>query len=459
MGRSTQKTQLTAEQKQLQRLIVQYRRQLYVPPACPHGAYHVYQISMGQKHKEDIGREGYWCTAKSPKEAIELFKRNKKAGREAHPVFDSTVYKFHGETAEQYWAELNQLGPQIRQMNHGRRHDTIINSHNHWNSKKVENMSRSLKNQILDAELLHLQHRQHFEGLSDYFTKKGRDVAAWRKEDRTLRQMKNGEVQCVYRHRQDKVVSQKKVFNMLISSFAKSNHEEIQHDGKSSPVVMVNDAIKIQDQQLKLRDLREQHKHLSTPESEASIADHTKKLRADAIAAQAASDIDIVDEKLFLPSDLSASQRSRYEMTELTQIELKLREGALFDHVQAVQEIAKVLSIDLQVKRVARGVKANTRSMNILQGVQRSRDAAIKNYNRNRNALIALGTPTEKFPPMTEADTRRKPTNTKRQVGDSRRGDGITWALTGASRGAPDIVVGKVSLGRLCHAAGLNAVA
>jgi hypothetical protein len=36
---------------------------------------------------------------------------------------------------------------------------------------------------------------------------------------------------------------------MLISSFAKSKHQEIQHDSKNSLVVMVNDAIKIQDQQ------------------------------------------------------------------------------------------------------------------------------------------------------------------------------------------------------------------
>lgn len=199
----------------------------------------------------------------------------------------------------------------------------------------------------------------------------------------------------------------------------------------------------------KLQDLCEQHKHLGTQELKATIADHTKKLHSaldslqkqqknihphlslpDTIAAQAASAVDIVDEKLFLPSDLSTSQRSRYEIMELTQIELQLQEGALFNHIQAVQEIAKVLSIDLQAKRDACGVEANTCSMNMLQGVQKSRDAAIKIYNRNCNTLIALSTPTEK---MTEADTHRKPTNTKHQVGDSRRGDGITWVMSGAS--------------------------
>ena len=44
---------------------------------------------------------------------------------------------FHGETAEQYWPELNQIGPKVRQMNYGHRQDTVINHHNDWNHKKM----------------------------------------------------------------------------------------------------------------------------------------------------------------------------------------------------------------------------------------------------------------------------------------------------------------------------------
>jgi hypothetical protein len=44
---------------------------------------------------------------------------------------------FHGETAEHYWPELNQIGPQVRQQNGGHRHDTVINNHNDWNHKKM----------------------------------------------------------------------------------------------------------------------------------------------------------------------------------------------------------------------------------------------------------------------------------------------------------------------------------
>lgn len=47
---------------------------------------------------------------------------------------------FHGETAEQYWPEANQLGGHTCQMNNGNCQDTIIDHHNHWNWKKTEKM-------------------------------------------------------------------------------------------------------------------------------------------------------------------------------------------------------------------------------------------------------------------------------------------------------------------------------
>ncbi|KAJ7137179.1 hypothetical protein C8R44DRAFT_608333, partial [Mycena epipterygia] len=46
---------------------------------------------------------------------------------------------FHGETAEVYWLELNQIGTQVCQQRGGHRQDTIMNHHNDidWNYKKM----------------------------------------------------------------------------------------------------------------------------------------------------------------------------------------------------------------------------------------------------------------------------------------------------------------------------------
>lgn len=49
---------------------------------------------------------------------------------------------FHGETAEHYWPECNQLGGQIRQMNNGHRQETLIDHHSDWNWKKTMNMCK-----------------------------------------------------------------------------------------------------------------------------------------------------------------------------------------------------------------------------------------------------------------------------------------------------------------------------
>lgn len=46
----------------------------------------------------------------------------------------------HGEGIEQSWAESKQSGGSSRQMNHGHRHDTIIDFHNFWNWVKFELM-------------------------------------------------------------------------------------------------------------------------------------------------------------------------------------------------------------------------------------------------------------------------------------------------------------------------------
>jgi hypothetical protein len=59
-------------------------------------------------------------------------------------AYMEAVGHFHGETAEHYWPEANQLGPQTRQMNRGHRQDTLIDHHNHWNWKKMSSLRITL---------------------------------------------------------------------------------------------------------------------------------------------------------------------------------------------------------------------------------------------------------------------------------------------------------------------------
>jgi hypothetical protein len=52
-------------------------------------------------------------------------------------AYMESIGHFHGKMAEHYWPELNQLGPQTRQMNCGHQQDTLIDHHNDWNWKKT----------------------------------------------------------------------------------------------------------------------------------------------------------------------------------------------------------------------------------------------------------------------------------------------------------------------------------
>lgn len=64
-------------------------------------------------------------------------------------LFSSAYMKnaghFHGETSEQAWPEINQLGGQTRQMNNGHRQDTLIDHHGDWNFKKTSNLGLFLR--------------------------------------------------------------------------------------------------------------------------------------------------------------------------------------------------------------------------------------------------------------------------------------------------------------------------
>ncbi|KAJ6548309.1 hypothetical protein B0H10DRAFT_1969200 [Mycena sp. CBHHK59/15] len=76
------------------------------------------------------------------------------------------VGHFHGETAEHYWPEANQLGPHVRQMNNGHRQDTIISHHGDWNHKKTMKIAVTLANDLALANTRYVEKRNHFIGLS-----------------------------------------------------------------------------------------------------------------------------------------------------------------------------------------------------------------------------------------------------------------------------------------------------
>ncbi len=58
--------------------------------------------------------------------------------------FTKGVGRGHGEGIETSWAEAKQSGGSTRQMNHGHRHDVLIDLLNYWNFDKLRGLGMSI---------------------------------------------------------------------------------------------------------------------------------------------------------------------------------------------------------------------------------------------------------------------------------------------------------------------------
>jgi hypothetical protein len=256
----------------------------------------------------------------------------------------SSAYKpgaghFHGETAEQYWAELNQIGPQVRQMNHGRRLDTLIDSHSRWNWKKTAQMSLTLKKAIIESHDLFLQHREHFQVLTEYHQQIDPEkLNRWNQQSRTSRNKVNGEVECVYRHNQGKVPSQKQIYQALVQSKKTNDNmaSATRKQDSESPAYMLHKALQIQDIQKQVIHLKAQLHKYGTKELEDTLNDQAEKLFkqmesfcsvqkrlcpqdgvASALAKQAQAKRTPDCKVLYVPSDFTSTQCQHYGLVEL----------------------------------------------------------------------------------------------------------------------------------------------
>ncbi|KAJ3528320.1 hypothetical protein NMY22_g9460 [Coprinellus aureogranulatus] len=385
---------------------------------------------------------------------------------------------FHGEMAEQYWVVSNPFGPQARQMNNGLRQDTLINLANFWNWIKTQRMGGRLKKDITTAWDLFIFHKENFDELTRLNGVKR--IKKWQAEPRGKKTYRDGEIECVYRQKQVKVPSQKKVYETMLEVLEKADEaaakekygstikpkakgkkvaeaDQAQASADSlegDSIVMLNEAVEIQDLQLKVQSLQKRSEKYNTDDIKKSVIDQErilskrldtfrsrqKNLRlhtavADSVAEQSIRRVPLCRERLFIPSDFTRPQQRKYGLTELAQTERKLREGAAFDKIQKVQELSKALSLDTQAKNDGRGQRENTRNAKIIANTRVAMNLAIESYNKNRTALLALGYGDHRLPALTLEDTKRKPTAVKRQTGDSRRADGVSSVLAKVASG------------------------
>ncbi|KAJ7152450.1 hypothetical protein C8R46DRAFT_1302833 [Mycena filopes] len=360
------------------------------------------------------------------------------------------VGHFHGESAEQYWPESNQLGPHVRQMNNGHRQDTMIFHHGDWNYKKTMQIASSLAEDLQDAKKKYLEKRNHFIGLSLSFSAR---LQSWKELPRIT----------------SKVGKEAKMLNDH-GSFAGTTISN------TKVASFLEEGLRIQDLQRTLRNLvqdtndhdlvsRRKEIALRTSKAQTRIDNWRKTqklltpLLADKVAAQSLKAPPLQDEKLFLPSDFSTpEERQKLGMASLAEEEVRWREGQAFDSLRAIQNIVKTISA-LRGRKIKndRQQKQNTRAGDNIEEATTLRNRHMALYEVARQALLALNAPMV-YPLLTEADLYMKPVLQKRRVGDSRHTDGAlfrmqpTIPLEEEDNSGPSNVNGKKIINSRSHA-------
>ncbi|KAJ7930322.1 hypothetical protein B0H13DRAFT_1858952 [Mycena leptocephala] len=360
------------------------------------------------------------------------------------------VGHFHGETAEHYWPEANQLGP----------HDTMIIHRGDWSHTKTMRLAVTLANDIALAKARYIAKRNHFIGLTVSFHDR---VAAWTDMDRTP--SKQGkEAVSVYRDTWKDptlnariVPSQRAIYQAMLTQ---DDNFQSSLTPKSKVARFLNDALKIQDEQRQLHVAIQTHTEHNLESIAKEVLSRRNKvgnmiaawrqqqksmtpMLGDKVAAQAAASpvIPLEKEVLYLPSDLTASERLELDVVTLGVEEIRWREGQVFDALRAVQVVVKALTAvrDRKTKN-DRQQKDNTRAGEEIRETIKRRDRQMQTYNAARRAMISLDAledgPNTSYPPLTEGDTFMKSVRQARRVGDSRFTDGLLWRVSGGAGSA-----------------------
>ncbi|KAF9024287.1 hypothetical protein BDZ89DRAFT_954844 [Hymenopellis radicata] len=351
----------------------------------------------------------------------------------------------YAEGIEGSWAESKQSGGSTRQMNHGHRHDTIIDFHNFWNWAKFERMSTSLCDHLISARESLKESIEHFLGLS---VTRGRDnVEKWEKMS-TLPVKVGNEWRSVYRAYILVVPSREAVYlDLLKTEKAHDDAEALAMKTQNQETQFLNAGLKLQERQ---HQLKRAQKAASTEtelgvvrRSRAALLGDIRRWRKEQIQlvpmlSKLASSEDgnendqilVETEKLYLPSDFSPAERSQLGLVTLAEVELKLREGEANDAVVFLCEaITHVMMFRSVKEKHARGVSQNTRAAKFIRGVNDRRNAYADQYRRARKAVLALKAINESsdYPILTQEDMYAKNAVNARELGDGSKTDGWIW--------------------------------
>lgn len=154
----------------------------------------------------------------------------------------------------------------------------------------------------------------------------------------------------------------------------------------------------------------------------------------EAVLSPSPSESEFEDERLYLPSYFSSSERHSMHLVKLAEEEKQIHKGQVIECILQLRRSAKRLSAirDLRKKNET-GQKPGTRATSQRHSIEFSQACLLGIYGVGRHALISLddgsGSFETQFPNLTVDDLSRKPTTQTRQMGDSHRAEGSLWGI------------------------------
>jgi hypothetical protein len=140
---------------------------------------------------------------------------------------------------------------------------------------------------------------------------------------------------------------------------------------------------------------------------------------------------DILDARLYLPSELSPDDVTRYGLQRLVSEETSLREAQLFKLLAQLRRSVTTISAANRWKQAdARGQGPNTKAQERINALQNEQIVLLQFYNSCVDAMPKLDSGPE-FSRLTQDDLKRKLTVHRREVGSSKQAEGRLYHRPG----------------------------
>ncbi|KAJ3979929.1 hypothetical protein F5890DRAFT_1420566 [Lentinula detonsa] len=356
-------------------------------------------------------------------------------------VYKMCMGHFHGETAEYAWAIFNAIGPSVLQMSIGHHIDTLIIHYGDWNWRKVVGLSRQLEKDLNDAKCKYVEKRDSFAGLCRLFDSK---IVQWNAMDRSPHIDPNSKrtVFSIYSHNQEKSPTLKALVDkeMLSSDIIAVSSGNVKLGAVASWMMEGLRLFRLQNRiRMLARTSATPTKSLCNQQSKLSAdLDAWRKLQKHymvSIASRISRQPDEQhpeDQLLLLPSDFTPAECQQLRLIPLATKQIQMLEAMLGETIANLQTTVKNLSAAFERKiKDARGQDANTKSIVQIRKIEAKRNDLMGDYDLFREVLNALdGLDEGKWPPLALKDTFRKPTERRRNPGDSRVLEGNLWGMT-----------------------------